>query len=99
MYLHFLRSTPFRPRSSAVIHGELLSIALFCFTSGAEEFVYDLKMRKRATRVGETTAGGAHMLRRRRIDDHFSIGVLDARPINPISRTNWERTGVTPDVR
>jgi retinol-binding protein 3 len=38
------------------------------------------------------------MVRRRRIDDHFSIGVPDARPINPISRTNWERTGVTPDV-
>jgi len=66
--------------------------------SGAEEFSYDLKMMKRATLVGETTAGGAHMVRRHRIDDHFSIGVPDTRPINPISKSNWERTGVTPDV-
>ena len=66
--------------------------------SGAEEFSYDLKMMKRATLVGETTAGGAHMVRRHRIDDHFSIGVPDTRPINPISKSNWEGTGVTPDV-
>lgn len=66
--------------------------------SGAEEFAYDLKMLKRATLVGETTAGGAHMVRHRRINEHFSIGVPDTRPINPVSRSNWEGTGVTPDV-
>jgi C-terminal processing protease CtpA/Prc len=67
--------------------------------SGGEEFAYDLKMLKRATVVGETTAGAAHMVRQRRIDGHFSIRVPDTRPINPISKTNWESTGVTPDVR
>jgi hypothetical protein len=67
--------------------------------SGAEEFSYDLKMLKRATLVGETTAGGAHPVSRHRIDDHFMIGVPDARPINPISKTNWEGTGVEPDVK
>jgi len=67
--------------------------------SGAEEFGYDLKLLKRATLVGETTAGAAHMVRRHRIDDHFSIGVPDTRPINPISRTDWEGTGVEPDVK
>ena len=66
--------------------------------SGAEEFSYDLKMMKRATLVGERTAGGAHMVRRHRIDDHFSIGVPDTRLINPISKSNWEGTGVSPDV-
>ncbi len=60
--------------------------------SGAEEFGYDLKMLKRATLVGETTAGGAHPVSRHRINDHFMIGVPDARPINPISKTNWEGT-------
>ena len=39
------------------------------------------------------------MVRQRRIDGHFNIRVPDTRPINPISKTNWERTGVTPDVR
>jgi len=38
-------------------------------------------------------------VRRHRIDDHFSIGVPDTRPINPISRTDWEGTGVEPDVK
>ena len=34
----------------------------------------------------------------RRIDDHFMIGVPFARAVNPISKTNWEGTGVEPDV-
>ncbi len=67
--------------------------------SGAEEFAYDLKGLKRATIVGETTGGGAHPVRGRRIDDHFMIGVPYARAINPITHTNWEGVGVEPDVK
>lgn len=67
--------------------------------SGAEEFAYDLKTLKRATIVGETTGGGAHPVRGRRIDDHFMIGVPFARAINPITHTNWEGVGVEPDVK
>jgi C-terminal processing protease CtpA/Prc len=67
--------------------------------SGAEEFSYDLKNLKRATIVGETTGGGAHPVSGERIDDHFLIGVPYARAINPISKTNWEGTGVEPDVK
>jgi hypothetical protein len=67
--------------------------------SGAEEFSYNLKNLKRATIVGETTGGGAHPVRGQRIDDHFIIGVPFARAINPISKTNWEGTGVEPDVK
>ena len=66
--------------------------------SGAEEFSYNLKNLKRATLVGETTGGGAHPVAGHRIDDHFGIGVPFARAINPVSKTNWEGTGVTPDV-
>jgi hypothetical protein len=67
--------------------------------SGAEEFTYNLKNLKRATIVGETTGGGAHPVSGHRIDDHFMIGVPFARAINPISKTNWEGTGVEPDVK
>jgi len=67
--------------------------------SGAEEFTYNLKNLKRGTIVGETTGGGAHPVAGHRIDDHFIIGVPFARAINPISKTNWEGTGVEPDVR
>ena len=66
--------------------------------SGAEEFSYNLKNLKRATIVGETTGGGAHPVEGHRIDDHFMIGVPFARAINPISKTNWEGSGVPPDV-
>jgi len=67
--------------------------------SGGEEFTYNLKMLKRATIIGETTGGGAHPVSGHRIDDHFMIGVPFARAVNPISKTNWEGTGVEPDVK
>jgi hypothetical protein len=67
--------------------------------SAAEEFTYNLKNLKRATIVGETTGGGAHPGGGHRINDHFMVGVPSGRAINPISKTNWEGTGVEPDVK
>jgi hypothetical protein len=67
--------------------------------SAAEEFAYDLKNIKRATVVGETTGGGAHVMAPHRIDDHFFIRIPFARFVNPITRTDWEGTGVEPDVK
>jgi retinol-binding protein 3 len=67
--------------------------------SGAEEFSYNLKNLKRATIIGETTGGGAHPVSGHKITDHFMIGVPFARAINPYSKTNWEGTGVEPDVK
>jgi len=67
--------------------------------SGTEEFSYNLKNLKRATLIGEATGGGAHPVSGHRIDAHFMIGVPFARAINPISKTNWEGTGVEPDVK
>ena len=67
--------------------------------SAAEGFSYDLKMLKRAALVGETTSGRGHMGMGHRIDDHFTIRVPGIRVVNPISKTNWEGTGVEPDVK
>jgi hypothetical protein len=66
--------------------------------SGAEEFCYNLQTRKRATIVGETTGGGAHPGGGVRINDHFVMFVPTGRAINPVTKTNWEGTGVKPDV-
>lgn len=66
--------------------------------SGAEEFTYNLQSQKKATIVGETTGGGAHPTGGFRVNDHFTVGVPLARSINPITKTNWEGTGVKPDV-
>ena len=67
--------------------------------SAAEEFTYDLKNLKRATIVGEVTGGGAHPGGPHRINDHFAVGVPSGRAINPYSKTDWEGTGVEPDVK
>jgi hypothetical protein len=67
--------------------------------SGAEEFAYNLKHLKRATIVGETTGGGAHLVGGRRINTYFAIGVPSGRPINAVTKTSWEGVGVEPDVK
>jgi retinol-binding protein 3 len=66
--------------------------------SGAEEFTYNLKNLKRATIIGETTGGGAHPGGGFRITEHIGMFVPTGRAISPITKTNWEGTGVTPDV-
>jgi hypothetical protein len=66
--------------------------------SAAEAFAYDLQSLKRATIVGETTMGGANPGNVFRVGDHFRMQVAQGRAINPVTKTNWEGTGVKPDV-
>jgi hypothetical protein len=67
--------------------------------SGAEEFCYNLKNLKRGTIVGETTGGGAHPVEAYRVKNYPVVATLPfGRAINPISGTNWEGTGVAPDI-
>jgi retinol-binding protein 3 len=67
--------------------------------SAAEDLCYALKNLKRATLIGETTGGGAHPVEPKRIDGHFSVIVPTGRSISPITKTDWEGTGVEPDVK
>jgi len=67
--------------------------------SGAEEFAFDLKNQKRATIVGETTGGGAHPVSGHTVADYFNVGVPFAKSLDPVTKTNWEGTGVEPDVK
>jgi hypothetical protein len=66
--------------------------------SGAEEFTYNMKNLKRATVIGETTGGGAHPTEPMIVQHDFVLRVPFARAINPVSKTNWEGTGVAPDI-
>lgn len=66
--------------------------------SAAEEFAYNLQVLKRATIVGEKTRGGAHPSGRYRITEHFGVMVPAARALNPVTKTNWEGTGVAPEI-
>ena len=66
--------------------------------SAAEEFCYDMKNLKRATIVGETTGGGAHPGGMKIVNDSFLVWVPTGRAVNPITKTNWEGTGIAPDI-
>ena len=66
--------------------------------SGAEEFAYDLMTQRRGVVVGDTTGGGAHPGGMRRVTEQFGVWVPSGRAVNPVTGTNWEGTGVRPDV-
>jgi hypothetical protein len=66
--------------------------------SAAEAVAYDLQALKRAVIVGETTGGGANPFEYRRVHPHFAVDLPESRSVNPITGTNWQGTGVKPDV-
>lgn len=76
---------------------------IFVLTSGrtasaAEEFSYDLQGLKRATLVGETTAGGANHNEFARVAGEFAFSNSVGTVRSPFTGTNWEGVGVKPDV-
>ncbi|MFK4069764.1 S41 family peptidase [Streptomyces sp. NPDC029674] len=76
---------------------------LYVLTSGrtfsaGEELAYDLQQLGRAVVVGETTSGGAHPREGWTVHTHLEATIPVGRAVNPVSGTNWEGTGVHPDV-
>ena len=67
--------------------------------SAGEEFAAILQSRKRATVIGEKTDGGAHPGTSYRLSPHFEVFIPIGRLINPITGTDYEGIGVTPDIR
>lgn len=65
--------------------------------SGGEEFAYDVKAFKRGLVVGETTGGGANPTRLADLDHGFFALIPFARAVNPVTQTDWEGRGVSPD--
>ncbi len=66
--------------------------------SGGEDLCYTLQALGRAEVVGETTGGGAHPTRPFPVSAAVHIAVPFARSVNPVTGTNWQGTGVVPDV-
>lgn len=80
-----------------------LSMPIYILTSkntfsAAEDFTYAMQVNKRAVIVGETTGGGAHPTGPVDIGQGFVVDIPFARSINHITKTDWEGTGVIPDV-
>jgi len=66
--------------------------------SAGEDFAYTMQALKRATVIGERTWGGAHPTRPFRLGEHFYALIPSRRTISPITNSNWEGTGVIPDI-
>lgn len=66
--------------------------------SAAEDFTYNLQALKRVIVVGDTSKGGAHPAAPFRIDPYMVAIIPAGRTVNPITKGNWEGTGVKPDV-
>jgi retinol-binding protein 3 len=67
--------------------------------SAAESLTYCMKNLKRATIIGETTAGGAHLTGAVIATDNFFVRIPQGRPVSPITNTNWEGVGIVPDIQ
>jgi retinol-binding protein 3 len=66
--------------------------------SCAEQFTYDLRNLKRVIVVGETTRGGANPGEFLSLGNAFGVFMPNGRAYSPITKTNWEGTGISPDV-
>lgn len=65
--------------------------------SAAELFAYALQSYGKAKTVGQGTAGIAHLVGAKAINEHFVGRFSTYRNTNPVTHTDWEGKGVTPD--
>jgi C-terminal processing protease CtpA/Prc len=65
--------------------------------SAAEAIAYALQQKKRATIIGQPTAGAANMSSWYVINNHLFISISTAAPTLPGKEESWEQKGVQPD--
>lgn len=94
---------PDREYSSDLVYGKLrVNTPLYIITdartgSASEFFAYTLQSFGKAKIVGQASGGAAHMNSYYPLSKNFKISISTAAPINPITGTNWEHSGVIPD--
>lgn len=67
--------------------------------SAAENLAYTLQKLGRAKVVGERTRGGAHGAFGRPVTSHLVPMIATRRVIHAVTKSDWDRVGVVPDVR
>lgn len=67
--------------------------------SAAESLAYTLQAAGRATVIGRTSAGAANPGGGADLGQGFELFVSTGSPRNPFTGTNWEGTGVVPDIQ
>lgn len=93
----------FIENETAITGGLLLTMPIYILTSSrtfsaAEGFAYTLQSFGKATIVGTTTRGGAHLTRSFSLGNGFVGFIPYLRGENAITSTDWEGNGVTPDI-
>lgn len=66
--------------------------------SAAEAFAYDVQQFRLGQLIGARTAGAANNNGFTPIAPGFMLSVSFGRPVHAVSQSNWEGTGVSPDV-
>ncbi len=84
-------------------NSRLVDVPLYVLTSSRtisapEGFAYNLQALGRATVIGETTRGAANPGRFFRIKEKIQLLVATGYAVNPLTGSNWEGTGVIPDI-
>ena len=93
-----------RSEAPSVYHASpRLDVPVYILTSArtgsaAEAFPYTLQSAGRAVIVGEATGGAANPGGMVPVPGGFAVFISGGSPVNPITGTNWEGTGVVPDV-
>ncbi len=67
--------------------------------SAGESLAYMLKHLKRATIIGEVTAGAGNGALTHRVNDRFEVTISSETTINAITKTSFEKVGVIPTVK
>ncbi|WP_417493989.1 S41 family peptidase [Maricaulis sp.] len=83
--------------------GNRPDVPVYVLTSGdtasaGEAFSYHLQAMERGTLVGETTYGAGNPGGVQIVPEGYGVFVSTGSARNPITGTNWEGTGVTPDI-
>jgi hypothetical protein len=87
----------------AATDGLILRMPVYVLTSSgtvsaAEDFAYAMQATKRGTIAGEKTAGGSHPVGPVFLGHGFVAGIPFAHSYNIHTGTEWEGTGVIPDI-
>jgi C-terminal processing protease CtpA/Prc len=67
--------------------------------SAGESLAYMLKHLKRATVIGEVTAGAGNGAMRHRVNDEFLVTIASEETINTVTKTSFEKVGVIPNIK
>lgn len=88
----------------AVTQGLVLNMPVYILTSNrtfsaAEGLAYTLQSMKNVVVIGEATRGGAHLTRSFSLGNGFVGFIPYLRGENVKTKTDWEGTGVIPDIK